>query len=136
MKFVIERDEFHDDHCCGVMYAGPEKLGHTCEDLDRKLEDGGEKIYGQTAIPRGIYPLTITFSHRFQRDMPQLLDVPGFDGVRIHGGNTEADTLGCPLLGRIRTPSGVADCHGPNERLMYLLEMAEDAGEKSTIEIK
>lgn len=57
------------------------------------------KIKGQTAIPKGTYPLIVTFSNRFQKMLPLLVDVPGFSGVRIHAGNTEHDTEGCILLG-------------------------------------
>src|SRR5712691_769729 len=51
-------------------------------------------------VPAGRYDVTLTFSERFQRKLPLLADVPGFTGVRLHPGNTEADTTGCILLGR------------------------------------
>lgn len=115
----------------GVLYAGGMKLGETLEDEDRYLEIGvGEKVYGQTAIPRGRYRVTLSLSKRFGRVMPEILDVPGFTGVRIHGGNTEADTHGCPLLGSVRTDSGVANCREVNERLIDLIEIAINAGDE------
>lgn len=57
------------------------------------------KIHGATAIPAGIYEITITFSDRFQKPLPLLLNVPNFAGIRIHPGNTAADTEGCILVG-------------------------------------
>lgn len=70
------------------------------EDVDRKLEAGGKKINGDTAIPLGFYAITIDFSNRFQREMLHVLDVPQFAGIRIHAGNTTANTEGCILVGQ------------------------------------
>ena len=57
------------------------------------------KVKGETAIPAGEYDLIVNFSNRFQKMLPQLIDVPGFTGVRIHTGNTTHDTEGCLLIG-------------------------------------
>lgn len=76
------------------------------EDYDRGLKQGTPidqikkiKVYGKTCIPEGTYEIGITFSNRFQKYLPLLINVPGFDGIRIHPGNKEEDSLGCLLPG-------------------------------------
>jgi hypothetical protein len=76
------------------------------EDTDRGLQQNEpidviktKKIFAQTAIPAGRYEVIVNFSNRFQQYMPLLLNVPGFEGVRIHPGNVPTNTEGCLLLG-------------------------------------
>lgn len=73
----------------------------TLEDVLRGIKEDGEgKIFGETAIPVGTYEVIIDFSQRFQKKMLHILDVPWFTGIRIHSGNTDANTEGCVLVGR------------------------------------
>lgn len=137
MKLELVRDDFTDLRTLGKLYVDGVYLGETCEDCDRHLENGQEeKVYGQTAIPRGLYKVILSFSQRFKKPLPEVLDVPGFTGVRIHAGNTAADTHGCPLLGRVRTADGVANCAPVVQRLIDMLETAEEAGEAVTLEVR
>lgn len=134
MILELKRDGYVTPNL-GKLFVDGKLLGQTLEDQDRHLEDGGEKIAKETAIPRGRYKVQLSFSNRFKRIMPEVLDVPQFKGVRIHGGNTEEDTEGCPLLGAIRTQTGVAQCGGVNQRLVNLIEAAEIRGEEVYLEV-
>ena len=130
MKLRIRRDIFEPDFTLGSMYVDDDFLGYTCEDCDRRLESGGTKVHGETAIPRGKYRVVLSFSEKFRKYLPEVLGVPGFLGIRIHGGNDAADTLGCPLLGSERTDDGVKNCSGVNLHLVGLLEEAEHRKEE------
>lgn len=81
-------------------------FSHVIEDRDRGLHQQDTlqyiqsiKVKHETAIPYGSYQVVMSFSQRFQKFLPELLDVPGFSGIRIHAGNTEADSSGCLLPG-------------------------------------
>jgi hypothetical protein len=85
------------------------------EDKDRGLQQGmplseltALKIKTKTAIPSGRYEIVVSFSDRFQKMLPLLLDVPAFAGIRIHPGNTDADTEGCLLPGKVKSPDMVS----------------------------
>ena len=140
---LIRDDDPTQQHNWGKFYVDNLFFGETLEDTDRYLEAGGEKVYGDTAIPRGRYRVSLTYSPHFKRILPEIHDVPGFASIRIHGGNhagpvTDADddTLGCPLLGQTRTPTGIANCKGVNDRLYVTLQAAEQREEEVWIEIK
>jgi len=95
MLIEVKRFEFKDTHTTGKLYVNGIYECFTLEDAVRN----GTKVIGKTAIPIGTYKLIIDASTRFKQDMPHILDVPDFTGVRIHAGNTSADTDGCILLG-------------------------------------
>lgn len=99
LELFLKRFMFTENATYGRLHVGCEFFCYILEDTDRRLEDGGEKIYGKTAIPRGRYEVIINYSNRFQKELPLLKDVPGFTGVRIHAGNSPRDTEGCLLPG-------------------------------------
>lgn len=124
-----------DAYTLGKLYLDNVYFCNTLEDEDRRLEEGGRKEYGRTAIPRGRYEVVLSYSHRFRKVLPEILDVPGFSGVRIHGGNAADDTLGCILIGQIRTANGIAQCAATVQRLISLLQRAEDDGKPVVLAI-
>jgi hypothetical protein len=94
MHLKLVRKTFTEESTIGVLSIDGKPECFTLEDKVRPV-----KIRGRTAIPTGIYEVTVTFSDRFQRPLPLLLNVPNFSGIRIHPGNTAADTEGCILVG-------------------------------------
>lgn len=88
------RKIYTDKTTTGELYFKDERLCWTLEDTVRKL-----KIPHKTAIPSGQYEVIMSYSNRFKRKLPELLNVPFFKNIRIHSGNTEHDTDGCILVG-------------------------------------
>ena len=95
MKLELKRFEFGDTFTVGKFYIDGI---YYCYSLEDKVREGA-KVNGQTAIPTGTYPVIIDLSARFGKQLPHILGVPNFTGVRIHPGNTSKDTEGCILLG-------------------------------------
>ena len=95
MKLTLKRIFKGEKYTIGDLYIDGTWFCNTLEDAIRDI-----KVYGETAIPAGTYKVTITFSPRFRRWLPLLHDVPYFEGVRIHRGNTAEDTHGCILVGQ------------------------------------
>ncbi len=97
MKLELIRQWFTEQSTIGELYIN----GHyECFTLEDAVRD--EKIAGKTAIPYGTYKVIIDFSNRFQRLMPHILDVPNFEGIRIHKGNTDKDVSGCVSVGLVK----------------------------------
>jgi len=109
---------------------------HECWTLEDVVRPMGVKVYGETAIPYGTYNVVVTFSNRFQRDLPLVVNVPGFDGIRIHPGNTAADTHGCLLVGKGRTGTSVTESRLAFNTLFTKIRDAFSRGEKITITYK
>lgn len=119
MKLLVLRKEFDFDRTLGEMFLVNHATG-IVDFIGYTLEDAvlTHKIYGESAIPAGQYPLILSFSNRFKKIMPEILDVPNFKGVRVHGGNTEHDTLGCILLGAKKDKYRIFDCDNVNAELI------------------
>ena len=98
MKLKLKRIFKGEKYTIGRLYIDDVFFCDILEDKVRDLSKE-EKVWGQTAIPEGTYKIIINYSNRFKRDLPLLLNVPQFEGIRIHPGNTEVDTHGCLLVG-------------------------------------
>ena len=106
MRITVDRKFLRDTYTIGKMFINGEYFCDTLEDKVRDLnkdgdllDEGEEKIYGQTAIPYGKYRVILTYSPKFKRELPLLLKVPHFEAIRIHKGNDESHSAGCLLVG-------------------------------------
>jgi len=94
MTLRLLREPSRDGATLGALYVDSVWFCWTLEDVVRDV-----KIPHETAIPFGVYPVTLSLSARFKIELPEVLNVPGFTGIRIHAGNTNKDTDGCVLVG-------------------------------------
>jgi hypothetical protein len=97
LELLVERERSTHTSTTGALFCDGKRVCWTLEDPVRV-----RKVDGMTAIPAGRYRVIITLSNRFKRLMPLLLNVPDFEGIRIHPGNVAADTHGCILVGLTR----------------------------------
>jgi len=130
MKITVVRQILASNVTIGEMFINDEHFCYTCEDAVRD-----HKIPGETAIPSGAYKVIITFSNRFQKALPLLVDVPNYEGVRIHSGNTAADTSGCLIVGLTHDMVSVHESREAMGLLMPKLDAAFHNKEEVTIEI-
>lgn len=128
MRLQLRRDDPGPDCQFGVLYVDGKRFCETLEDVCREVagaDVSAWKIHGRTAIPRGSYRVEITWSPRFKRRLPLLVDVPGFAGIRIHPGNGAADTEGCILVGAVRGGNFVGNSRVAFEQLFAVLDAAD-----------
>ncbi|MEP6605449.1 MAG: DUF5675 family protein [Nitrosospira sp.] len=129
MELRVERTDFSETSTIGTLYVDDQFECYTLEDKVRPV-----KIKGKTAIPAGRYEVIINFSQRFGRMLPLFLNVPNFEGVRIHPGNTAADTEGCILVGETKDAEFIGQSRLAFEGLFNKLKTASET-EKIFIEI-
>ena len=132
MKLELERLQNDPTVTIGSLRVDGDWAAWTCEDTVRPT---GVKVPGETAIPAGTYKVVITESARFKRPLPLLLNVPNFEGIRIHPGNTAADTQGCILVGMDRLGSSVGRSRLAFDALFTQIRGAIARGEPVTVEI-
>jgi hypothetical protein len=136
MHLALHRVEAVGDATIGEMYLDGTFFCYTLEDVVRDLGPNGEgKVWGKTAIPAGTYEILLSFSPKFQRLMPRLMDVPFFDGILIHKGNTAENTHGCILVGDVRDGATIKQSTAAYERLFPAIAEVAGRGEHTTITI-
>jgi hypothetical protein len=164
MRLVLTRDVFASDWTLGrldIEYDGalqfgprgwspvasrtPLPFGFVCEDEDRGLDAAMSlaeiarlKVWAETAIPTGLYRVARTWSPKYERPVMQLLGVPGFSGIRIHPGNHERHTAGCPLpgLGRDTQAGTVSQSTVATDWLNARVQECEARGEAVSIVVQ
>ena len=126
MTLTLKRIYKSDNFTVGKLFVDDVFVCYTLEDKIR--QKNGEpvaswKVPRKTAIPTGTYPLAITFSNRFQKMLPLIQNVEGFEGVRIHTGNSSADTEGCILVGNTWDGSSgwISDSRGAFAKLLPMI---------------
>lgn len=127
MKLVLQRQKSSGKSTQGQISIDGKFECFTLEDVERL-----QKIKGETAIPVGIYKVVLTQSPRFGRVLPLLVDVPNFEGIRIHPGNTDKDTEGCILVGQSYAKDFVGNSRAAFDKLFAKLQATK---EPITIEI-
>lgn len=139
MNITLNRIAKKAKYTIGKLYINDQYFCDTLEDTDRGLTQSmteqqivSKKVYGETAIPTGTYRIIISYSNKFKKQMPLLLNVPGFAGIRIHSGNTEKDSLGCILVGKNKAVGKVLESRDTYSKLFSILQ---EANKKETIKI-
>lgn len=117
-----------ETYSIGKLYINGKYFCDTCEDRCRELYDfmpekeiKARKVYAETAIPYGAYKVIISYSSKFKKNLPLLCKVKGFEGIRIHSGNTAKDSLGCILVGKNTIKGGVTESRKTMNALMNIL---------------
>lgn len=153
MKLKLVRKYKKSTYTIGKLYVDGVLFCDTLEDKDRGLKQTDSlssikrrKVYGETAIPAGTYAITLdVVSPKYSAvawykaicggRMPRLLNVPAWDGVLVHPGNTALDSYGCILPGRNTKKGAVTSSRDTFKALYAKMEEARKRGEKITIEI-
>jgi hypothetical protein len=140
LKLRLQRYPHGVSATIGELFVNDEPFCHVLEDLPRE-----KKVAGETRIPKGTYHVLLTVSPAVARgllwsplkstELPLLVEVPGYDGIRIHAGNTSADTRGCLLVGEWDGEERITSSRKTLEELCDFLVAAKAIREPVTIEI-
>jgi len=125
MEIQVKRKIFTNKSTIGELSINGKFFCYTLEDKDRYLETGTQKVFGETAIPRGTYNVVLSYSNRFKKYLPELQNVPQFAGIRMHTGNKPEDTEGCLLVGKIKSKDAIFESAKSFKEFMAELKKVE-----------
>lgn len=153
MRLTLDRRYLKENYTIGNLYIDGVWFCNTMEDKDRGLRQTDSlaqikavKVQNETAIPKGLYTIRMDIvSPKYSNvawyknlcggKLPRLMDVPGFDGILIHTGNTQADSAGCILAGMNKVRGKVVDSRETFEKLYARLKATADRHEEIAIKI-
>lgn len=142
MEIQLIRKYRKTNYTIGQLFINGQYFSDTLEDTDRGLKNYMSleeirriKVFGSTCIPYGTYKVSITYSPKFKKNLPLINNVKGFEGIRIHSGNTNYDTQGCVLLGFNKVKGKVINSKDTIDKFINLVQKAIDIGEQITIHI-
>ena len=143
LKIFVERKYYKEEYTIGNMFIDGKWFCNTLEDKDRGLSQSLSlsqnkklKVYGKTAIPKGVYDIEIHFWSKYRINVPLLKDVPAFTGILIHNGKDQNSTLGCILVGLNTIKGKLTDGKKYLTELTKIIKDAKSKGKKVIIEIK
>lgn len=141
-ELLLQRRYFNDKYTIGRLSVDDEPFCDTLEDKVRDYNKDGDlldeeegKVYGETAIPYGRYRVVVSYSPKFKRSLPLLVDVPHFMGIRIHAANWPIELKGCIAPGENKVKGGVINSRQYERQLTTWLKLWQDAGEEIWITI-
>ena len=141
-ELLLQRRYFNPNYTIGKLSVDDEPFSDTLEDKVRDynkdgdlLDEGEEKVYGQTAIPYGRYRVVVTYSPKFKRKLPLLLSVLHFEGIRIHAANWPTELKGCIAPGENKVKGGVVNSRYYERQLTTWLSLWQSRGEDIFITI-
>lgn len=134
MELKLNRIFLGSSATIGELYIDKKYIADTLED---RVRPEGEKVYGKTAIPEGTYEMVLSYSPRFKKILPEILNVPNFTGIRIHSLNKAEESEGCIGVGEWngKDTNWISNSRKAFNKLFAILQEASDRGEKITITI-
>lgn len=138
MKLLLKRKVLANTYTMGELWVNDVFFCHTIEDKVRAKAGMWKRIFkikAQTAIPYGTYPVLVTWSPRFKRQLTGVFNVPDFEGIRIHNGTSELSSEGCIIVSHhVAGPGKLVNDKAAMNQLCVLIEDAQKK-EKVTLEI-